>query len=369
MRLSSLLSVDKSLTIPNRIVDWVYILLRKIFPARNVNTNKVLVIKLMGMGSLIKLTSIFESNQIDLDAVTICTFKQNQEICKILGYPNAIFIEDSWSKLLAQVLLFPFNNSFDLVIDAERNVNSSSLFRKYIALIGRAESVCFDFNPDKNNKSDIGFSIMNRSHSELLKTLIPLLKKKDGQRSKSSIVKPTTKKNQILFNINASEYLFARRYPISSFVGVMQAVHQYNPHCKLILTGVKSEELYVKDLANKLTALGIPYENVCGKWGVGKLKIEMEKALCFVTNDSGPMHLAVLLKVPTVVIWGPTQADYSGYRESEFLKNVSLNMSCSPCFINSDSDMGASCHKRISCMKDLGSSLVFEKVKEILTEK
>jgi len=82
------------------------------------------------------------------------------------------------------------------------------------------------------------------------------------------------------------------------------------------------------ELADRLTRAGRPVEVVLGEAEVGRpdLKIEelpssarlmegldlldlaahVERARCFVGNDSGVTHLAAALKVPTVAVFGPT---------------------------------------------------------------
>lgn len=56
-------------------------------------------------------------------------------------------------------------------------------------------------------------------------------------------------------------------------------------------------------------------------------------SLCklFITNDSGPMHVAAALGVPTTAIFGSTEARVTG-PVGNSVRVVSLNMDCSPCF-------------------------------------
>jgi heptosyltransferase-2 len=52
----------------------------------------------------------------------------------------------------------------------------------------------------------------------------------------------------------------------------------------------------------------------------------------FVTNDSGPMHLAAALRVPTVAIFGPTDAMATGPMSPNAVV-LNKNVECSPCLL------------------------------------
>lgn len=55
----------------------------------------------------------------------------------------------------------------------------------------------------------------------------------------------------------------------------------------------------------------------------------------FVTNDSGPMHIATALKVPIVAIFGPTDinetAPYTPTHTEQSIALLHADLPCSPC--------------------------------------
>ncbi len=57
-------------------------------------------------------------------------------------------------------------------------------------------------------------------------------------------------------------------------------------------------------------------------------------SLCrlFVCNDSGPMHLANLLNVPVVAVFGPTRPEWFGPRGQQDRVVIRQEFSCRPCF-------------------------------------
>jgi heptosyltransferase-2 len=52
----------------------------------------------------------------------------------------------------------------------------------------------------------------------------------------------------------------------------------------------------------------------------------------FITNDSGPMHLAAALRVPTLAIFGPTDEIATGPLSSTAVV-LNKKVECSPCLL------------------------------------
>ncbi len=71
--------------------------------------------------------------------------------------------------------------------------------------------------------------------------------------------------------------------------------------------------------------------NLTGKTSIEQLIDTIAGLDLFITNDSGPMHIAAALQIPLIALFGPTD-----YRETSPWKAqnaflLSLNLSCSPC--------------------------------------
>lgn len=86
-------------------------------------------------------------------------------------------------------------------------------------------------------------------------------------------------------------------------------------------------------------------------------------ALCL-TNDSGPMHLAVSLDRPVVSVFGPTDEGRIGpYGRPNAV--VRAEMPCAPCYLRSIER----CPNGHACMKQVTSRMVIERVESILAER
>jgi lipopolysaccharide heptosyltransferase I len=72
--------------------------------------------------------------------------------------------------------------------------------------------------------------------------------------------------------------------------------------------------------------------DLTGETSVGLLAALIARARLCVTNDSGPMHIAVALGTPVVSVFGPTNPVRTGpYRHPESV--VRSGIACSPCYI------------------------------------
>ncbi|WP_390578320.1 glycosyltransferase family 9 protein, partial [Helicobacter pylori] len=71
--------------------------------------------------------------------------------------------------------------------------------------------------------------------------------------------------------------------------------------------------------------------NLCGKTSIEELIERIAILDLFITNDSGPMHVAASAQTPLIALFGPT--DEKETRPYKAQKAIVLNhhLSCSPC--------------------------------------
>lgn len=199
------------------------------------NSRKVVILKFLGMGSIIRLTSILDHNHVDKDNTLICTFAQNRELCRILGYKNQLLIRDNnlghmlYDLFFALFLIRSFHPG--LLLDYERCSNAVGLFRMLVVLITSCKSIAFSHGAaHQDHNLDKIYSAKHQSLSSITGEIANGLEK-----SKVQINRQTLKilENKILVNINASEHLLERRYPLSYFKDVIEGLHQWNPATKI----------------------------------------------------------------------------------------------------------------------------------------
>jgi len=161
-----------------------------------------------------------------------------------------------------------------------------------------------------------------------------------------------TKKRPIL-GINAgATYGSAKRWYPTEFAKVAIALSsQYD----IILFGGAGEKPIVDEIEQLLQEAHITnYQNLVGKTSVEELIEHISNLDLFITNDSGPMHIAGAFGIKTVAIFGPTKHiethQWSNPKEIIIRKDID----CSPC-------MKRVCPlKHHECMKLIEASDVLE---------
>jgi heptosyltransferase-1 len=126
------------------------------------------------------------------------------------------------------------------------------------------------------------------------------------------------------------------------------------------LIGSERERTLCDDVA-KLAPGAI---NLTGETTLSELAALIFRATMCVTNDSGPMHLAVALGRPVVSIFGPTDPVWAGpYRRDGAVLRADLP--CSPCYLREL----RRCPNNHDCMKNVSAAAVIERGESLLNER
>jgi ADP-heptose:LPS heptosyltransferase len=98
----------------------------------------------------------------------------------------------------------------------------------------------------------------------------------------------------------------------------------------IILTGSRQDNGLCESIKEKR---GIGVLNLAGKFTFEQMMSAMKSALVFISPDTGPMHIAVALGVPTVTLFGPSDpAKYGPYGDRKLHRViVSKDISCLHC--------------------------------------
>ena len=161
-----------------------------------------------------------------------------------------------------------------------------------------------------------------------------------------------------------ASYGSAKRWYPAYFAQV--ALH-FKDKFKIMIFGGAGERDMCEQIEKILRENGAECENLAGKTSVRELCENIggigQSGGIFVTNDSGPMHIAAAYKTPTIALFGPTRFTQTCPWRNENARILHLNLECMPC-------MKRVCPlKTHACMKDLSPQAVIETIeREFLTE-
>lgn len=123
------------------------------------------------------------------------------------------------------------------------------------------------------------------------------------------------------------------------------------------LMGTRRERAICEDVAR--LAPGVV--DLAGETTLTELAALVARSAISVTNDSGPMHLAVALDRPVVSVFGPTDAVWIGpYGRADAV--LQAREPCSPCYLRALSR----CRYDHACMENVSASAVIERMDGIL---
>ena len=91
-----------------------------------------------------------------------------------------------------------------------------------------------------------------------------------------------------------------------------------------------------KDFANQIENFLISnkifnYTNLAGKTSISELSNYISNINIFVTGDSGPMHIAASLQIPTIALFGPTNSIETSQWKNANSLIIQKNLDCQPC--------------------------------------
>lgn len=152
-------------------------------------------------------------------------------------------------------------------------------------------------------------------------------------------------------------------WPFENFVQLISRI-ETELHLQTVIVGGGKKDA---DLGEKLCQLSQGHAaNLCNKTSLADLMALMKHFKLFVTNDSGPMHIATAFDVPTLAIFGPTTRELGFFPYGKGHRVLEVKgLSCRPCALHG----GKKCPQgHFKCMNLITVEDVFNQVKEMLQE-
>lgn len=153
--------------------------------------------------------------------------------------------------------------------------------------------------------------------------------------------------------INPGGRWITKRWPAERFA---QLIDRLNEHYEvdIVLIGDENDKATARDIVE---CLNFPVTDLTGKTSLLQLADVLKGSKLFITNDSGPMHMASALGKPVVALFGPTDPGLTGPWGSQN-RIIKSKVSCSPCFKKKCRD--------IRCMEAITIEQLLKAVEDIL---
>ncbi len=119
----------------------------------------------------------------------------------------------------------------------------------------------------------------------------------------------------------------ARRWPAEYFARVADTLAQQFD-AAIVLTGGPGEEQTVQAV---IDAMHVPALSLAGKTSLGSLAALMKHFELFISNDTGPSHIACAVDCPSITLFGPADVRRWAPLDRERHPIVRHPVECSPC--------------------------------------
>ena len=127
-------------------------------------------------------------------------------------------------------------------------------------------------------------------------------------------------KDQSLIGFNIGSAVKEKRWPGNRFAEV--ADYFAGLGYGIVFFGGPMDEELVQDAVQYMKTTPII---ATGKFSIGELAAAMKRCAVIITNDSGPMHVAVSQKVPVVTLYGPSNPKFYGPYSKEAIVLESMD--------------------------------------------
>lgn len=338
---------------------------------------KILVVRFSSLGDIILTTPVLDALKENYRDSEICflTRQKYQGLLEADPRINSVIYfqpEDKDRGIAGLLRLIRCLNQekFDLTVDLHSSLRSFFIRNLVRAkkkvrydkkLLSRLQMVYF-----KKWKTDSVSTV--ESYLDSLKKIdivgqhkVPKLFVKDEDRAWAErfLLEAGTKREELLTGIAPGARWEMKKWGKDKFSFLAKSLSEDLP-AKVLLVGDENDQNLIEDIRDYAGEdRAIPVVNL----PFNRLLPLIEKCELFISNDSGPMHLASALGVPTMGIFGPTSPGLgftpSGLKDKIFWKGVE----CSPCSLHGKKRC---VREKRFCMDEIAAEEVMGEAKRII---
>lgn len=308
---------------------------------------RVVVCKFKGMGSIIQASALLKSLRLMYPEAEIVFVSTSANLAVTEGYKTfinrSLLINDkglfSLVKSTFSMLLNLWRFKPEVYIDLEVYSNFSSL----VCTLSMAQNRIGFYKSDKDYRSGLYTHLIYYNIKAPLSEIYLQTARLLGSAGIYTKLTPPDlpvnrieeicqalgiKGSYIIINPNASDLRLERRWTKQAFQEFIRSFKQRHPELAIVLIGSAAERDYVNTVYSPFSE-DASVINVAGKTSVADVLTLIKGAACILTNDTGPLHLALALEKPVVGLFGPCSPDQ--YGQMERCIPIYKNVYCSPC--------------------------------------
>lgn len=311
---------------------------------------RILLMKWVGFGNLVLASPAISAirRRYPLADITFVTLSANRGLLERFPDLDRVYYFDvsglkSVARETARLIAFLHRERFDLVIDFEQFSRYSAIMT---GLSGAPVRVGFD-TPEQNRAGVYTHPVRYRDGAHMADVFGDLARTLEGEVDARQLIAPVLVEDDITRAevfiaeeaLKAGEFVILhpgtglnapqRRWPPERYAELADRIAA-DTGLSMVLSGSPSE----KALLERINGLARTYCSLtAGRLNLAGFAALMQKSAVLVCSDSGPVHLAAALNVPTVALYGPNSPELYGPVGS---CNTILwkRLPCSPCITN-----------------------------------
>jgi|GEM_PF-515266 len=313
---------------------------------------RLVILHLAGIGDLLMGRRALQAIRTAYPAsrIALVTFRKTREVAALIpGVDERYVLEEGWSLGAAIRNLWTVmqlrRGQFDLAVHLYQVYRPIGVLKLAVLLrlIGAARTIgrdtdgkgwCFDQKIPERSADSLHEVERQCAFVQQLGCPVPdaaeplLVDPRDQQAAEQWLRERDVAPQAVLIGVHAGGARLGHRWPWRAFSDAAQELEQ-RYGARILLTGNRAERGVVNQIASRLAHPLI----AAGELSFGQMACLLQRCRLFLTNDSGPMHLAAALDVPLVAVVGPTDPTrYGPYPLTRPRQRILHAMPCAPCY-------------------------------------
>lgn len=332
---------------------------------------KILVIRLSSLGDVVLTVPVFKTIKDAMEDSHVTVLVKSRYADVLSGHPGVDRVWNYENRTLLGWIAEIRRSRFDKIIDLHDNLRSNIL-----SLCGKAgQTIRYEKSSwarrqlvmTKKSDPDLRRDVLSRYLVAAGSSLsgadvdVPFLATGDGEPLPEWITRSLAD-GPVIGLAPGAKHRTKRWLPERFAVAGNRLAARYG--AKVVLFGGEEDVVPAQDVMKDLT---VPAVSLVGKTSLRDLMRVIRRCVLFLTNDSGLMHIAAGLGVPTVAVFGPTVREFGFFPigRSAVVQHGEDHdrLYCRPCSLHG-TERCPEGHFR--CMRELGVDRVCESAEHLL---